>query len=37
MERMTRNQATAARNPYQTDAKRVLCVCSAGVLRWTAR
>jgi predicted protein tyrosine phosphatase len=27
------NRVHNARNPYQTDAKKVLCVCSAGLLR----
>ena len=27
------NRLGNARNPYQTNAKRVLCVCSAGLLR----
>jgi predicted protein tyrosine phosphatase len=29
----TRNQLTNLSNRYQTDSKRVLCVCSAGMLR----
>lgn len=29
----TRNQLANITNPYQTEAKRVLCVCSAGLLR----
>jgi predicted protein tyrosine phosphatase len=33
MIKATRNQLGVAKNPYQTDAHRVLCVCSAGVLR----
>lgn len=28
-----RNRLGNAHNPYQTEAKRVLCVCSAGLLR----
>ena len=27
------NRMGNARNPYQTDAKKVLCLCSAGLLR----
>ena len=30
---ITRNRAQVITNPYQGDAKKVLCVCSAGVLR----
>lgn len=30
---INRNQAATARNSFQGDAKRVLCVCSAGLLR----
>lgn len=30
-----RNQLANAFNPYQSDRKRVLCVCSAGLLRST--
>mgnify|MGYP007090120654 CR=1 FL=1 len=30
---LTRNQQMVVNNPYQGTAKRVLCVCSAGVLR----
>lgn len=33
MIKATRNQLTVAGNQYQTDAKKVLCVCAAGVLR----
>lgn len=33
MIKATRNQLTNIHNPYQTDAKRVLCVCSMGLLR----
>lgn len=33
MIKATRNQMTNIHNPFQTDAKRVLCVCSAGLLR----
>lgn len=29
----TRNQLANVRNPYQGDRKKVLCVCSAGLLR----
>lgn len=29
----TRNQMANIHNPYQGDARRVLCVCSAGLLR----
>lgn len=30
---LTMNRMVNARNEYQTNAKRVLCVCSAGLLR----
>lgn len=30
---MNMNQQAVARNPFQTDAKKVLCCCSAGLLR----
>lgn len=30
-----RNQLANAHNPYQSDRKKVLCVCSAGLLRST--
>jgi len=33
MIRATRNQLTNISNPYQGPAKKVLCVCSAGLLR----
>lgn len=33
MIKSTRNQIGNAKNPYQTEAKRVLCCCSAGLLR----
>lgn len=33
MKRASRNQLGNANNVYQGDAKRVLCVCSAGLLR----
>ena len=33
MQEGSRNQLGNTRNPHQTDAKRVLCVCSAGMLR----
>lgn len=33
MEKATRNQLGNLSNRYQTEAKRVLCVCSAGLLR----
>src|SRR5574343_525749 len=33
MIKSTRNQLANITNPYQTKAKRVLCVCSAGLLR----
>lgn len=31
--RLTMNRAAVAANEYQTDTKRVLCLCSAGCLR----
>lgn len=33
MEKATRNQLGNLNNRYQTEAKKVLCVCSAGMLR----
>jgi len=33
MKRATRNQISNVNNPYQGNAKKVLCVCSAGALR----
>lgn len=33
MIKASRNQLTVAGNQYQTDVKKVLCVCAAGVLR----
>lgn len=33
MKRSSYNRLSNVRNPYQGDAKRVLCVCSAGLLR----
>lgn len=33
MLKSTRNQLGNARNPYQGEARKVLCVCSAGLLR----
>lgn len=33
MIKATRNQLGNVRNPYQTDARKVLTVCSAGLLR----
>lgn len=33
MIKATRNQLAVAKNQYQTDTKKVLCVCAAGVLR----
>ena len=33
MEQSTRNQRSNARNPYQGESTKALCVCSAGLLR----
>jgi predicted protein tyrosine phosphatase len=33
MRQPTMNRLSNINNPYQTEAKRVLCVCSAGLLR----
>lgn len=33
MLKSTRNQIGNAKNPFQGDSKKVLCVCSAGLLR----
>lgn len=33
MIKSTRNQIGNAKNPFQGDARKVLCVCSAGLLR----
>lgn len=33
MIKATKNQLGVTKNPYQTDALKVLCVCSAGILR----
>lgn len=33
MKRSSYNRLSNVRNPYQGEAKRVLCVCSAGLLR----
>jgi predicted protein tyrosine phosphatase len=33
MTRVTRNRLSNTTNPYQGDFKKVLCVCSAGLLR----
>lgn len=33
MSNVTRNRLGNAKNPYQGDFKKVLCVCSAGLLR----
>ncbi len=33
MLKSTRNQIGNAKNPFQGEAKKVLCVCSAGLLR----
>ena len=33
MIKASRNQLGNTKNPYQGDAKRVLCICSAGLLR----
>lgn len=33
MEKASLNQLGNTKNPHQTDAKRVLCICSAGLLR----
>lgn len=33
MQRATRNQIQNISNPYQGSAKKVLCICSAGLLR----